>query len=74
VLEIVPKVEEVVLCCRYLSEWCTMCVMCAGGHALHTVLYTALYSRGSGGRAPFARGARVMRYVLEAEKNMRHVL
>jgi hypothetical protein len=48
VVEVVPKVE-VVLCCRNLSEWCTMCVMDAGGHALHVILYTALYSGGSGG-------------------------
>src|SRR6266480_7016952 len=38
-----------------------MCVIGAGGYALHA----ALYSGGRGGRAPFAGGARVMCYVLE---------
>ena len=41
----------------------------AEGHSLHAVLYAALYaalySGARGGRAPFARDARVMRYVLE---------
>ena len=32
---------------------------------LYTVLYAALYSGGRRGRAPFASGAKVMRYVLE---------
>jgi len=34
-------------------------------------MYAALYSRGRGRRTPFARGARVMRCVLEAEKDVR---
>jgi len=36
-----------------------------GDHALHAVPYVALYSGGRGDRAPFARGAKVMRNVLE---------
>ena len=53
VVEVVPKVEEVVPkafggcaegargCALYsgVSEWCAMCAMDAGGHALHTVPY-----------------------------------
>ncbi len=50
-----------------------MCAVGAGVHALHVVLCAALYaalnvalySGDRRGRAPFARGARVMRYVLE---------
>ena len=50
-----------------------MCAVGAGVHALHVVLCAALYaalnvalySGDRRGRAPFARGARVMRYVPE---------
>ncbi len=40
-----------------------VCDMCHG--SLHTVLFAALYSGGCGGRSPFARGAIVIRHVLE---------
>ena len=75
-LEIVRKVLEVVRKGAGGSEWCAMCDMGAGGHAVHAlryaifwmlfaVLYAALYAGGRGWRAPIARGARVMRYVWE---------
>src|SRR2546423_12029556 len=48
--------------CAGGSEWCAIC---AGGHALRAILYAFLYSGGRGGRVPFTRGARVIRYVLE---------
>ena len=44
VLEVVLKVPE---CCALYSggsEWCAMCAMSAGGHALHAVLYTVPYA------------------------------
>jgi len=40
------------------SEWCAMCVMSAGGHALHAVLHAAMYSGRRRGRALFAGSAR----------------
>ena len=51
-----------------------MSAMSAGGHALHAVLYATLYFGGRGGRSLFAGGSRAMRYVLEAEKDVQHVL
>ena len=56
---------EVVLYMLEVVNGVRMCSMGAGGHALHAVLYAALYSGGRGGRAPFSRGARVIRCVLE---------
>ncbi len=35
------------------------------GHALHAILFATRYSEGRGWRPPFARGARVMRSVME---------
>lgn len=49
------------------NERLATCVMGAGVHALHAVLYAALYAAlyfgNREGRIPFARGARVIRYV-----------
>ena len=61
---------------------CDVCYGCWGlCSACCSVPYAALYSGGRGGRAPFARGVRVMRrvlevvlHVLEAEKDIRHML
>ena len=54
------------------------CVLWVPGHALHVVLYAvlyaALYSGSRGEQSPFRGGARLKRYVLEAEKDVRHVL
>jgi len=62
VLEVLmPKVLEVVLYMLEVVNGMRICAMGAGGHAL----YAGLYSGGRGGRAPFARGARVISYVLE---------
>ena len=40
-----------------MTEWCAMCAMRAGDHALHAVLCAALYTGGRGGLALFAGGA-----------------
>ncbi len=49
---------------------CALCTRDAGGYAP----CAALYSGGHGGELRLVRGDRVMRYVLEAEKDVRHVL
>jgi len=41
------------------------------GHALHAVLFAARYSEGRGWRPPYARGARVMRSVMELRASQR---
>ena len=80
VTEIVLKVLEVVLkvleSALYMLEIVNgvRCVLWVLGFMLCMLFCLLLCSEGRGRRPPFARGTRVMCYVLEAEKDVRHVL
>ena len=75
VLEVVLKAPGVVLYVREILNG----VRCVRWFILCMPFFVLFYmllciSGGCGGRAPFARGTRVMRFVPEAEKDVQHVL